>query len=110
VGDELRAKVGHEGQHLLDAQAFLATFDHETGNFDSSKNLTIRQTETNAYLISHKILSLTGSNVSYLSQSGIAELGKGVIQKRAERRIEDVLRGPLYAHKLTQRQVHRYAQ
>ena len=108
-GDELRAAAGHEGQHLLDAQSFFATLDHQTGSFDSSKNLTIEQTERNAYLISHRILSIAGSNIKYAARGGPVKLGTGVVQKLAERRIEDILKGPHYAHKLTERQIARYA-
>lgn len=59
-GTNLRAAVGHEGQHVLDAQGFIASFAKnplmEGGvSWDITKNLTVRQTETNAYRITHSI-------------------------------------------------------
>jgi RHS repeat-associated protein len=108
-GDDLRVAVGHEGQHIVDANAFLGTFDHKTGSFDPAKNLTIGQTETNAYLITHRIHYLTRSQGKYRAQGGDVTLGSGVLQKVAERRIGKILKGPNYSQKLKERQVRRYA-
>jgi RHS repeat-associated protein len=108
-GDRLRAVVGHEGQHVLDAQRFFATFDHKTGAHDPSKNLTLEQTETNAYLISLKIHALTNSRGKYPGKTGEVILTRGLSPKQAERRIQEIVRGPNYASKLNQRQIPRYA-
>ncbi len=61
-GTQLNAVVGHEGQHVKDAQGFIATFGRDATKqygltWDISKNLTNRQTETNAYLITQSILA-----------------------------------------------------
>jgi RHS repeat-associated protein len=61
-GTQLNAVVGHEGQHVLDARNFIATFGSDPSKqygltWDISKNLTVRQTETNAYLITQSIMS-----------------------------------------------------
>ena len=64
-GTNLRAAVGHEGQHILDAQGFIASFTKnplmEGGvSWDIARNLTVRQTETNAFQITHSIFRMAG--------------------------------------------------
>lgn len=59
-GTNLSGAVGHEGQHLLDAQGFIASFGKDASKqfgltWDVSKNLTALQTETNAYRITDSI-------------------------------------------------------
>ncbi|MEO8218571.1 MAG: RHS repeat-associated core domain-containing protein [Acidobacteriota bacterium] len=61
-GLQLSAAVGHEGQHVLDAQGFITTFGRDASKqygltWDTSRNLTVGQTETNAYRITQSILA-----------------------------------------------------
>jgi len=105
---QLRAIVGHEGQHVLDAQGFARTFT-ASGNHDASKNLTLRQTETNAYRITQRILVLENANARFAGRQGLVELGKGLPQTKVERSIESILEGPLYTDKLDTRQFPAYA-
>lgn len=107
-GGQLRSAVGHEGQHILDAQAFAQTFT-PNGDFDISKNLTIRQTETNAYRITQRILVLENANAKFAGKQGVVELGKGLPQSKVERAIDRILGGPLYKDKLDNRQIPRFA-
>lgn len=105
---QLRSAVGHEGQHLLDAQAFAQTFT-PNGDFDLSKNLTVRQTETNAYRITQRILLLENANAKFAGKRGVVELGIGLPQSKVEQAIEGILGGPLYRDKLDSRQIPRFA-
>jgi uncharacterized protein RhaS with RHS repeats len=54
-GTALNAAVGHEGQHVLDAQGFVASFTKNAESWDLSRNLTKFQTETNGYRITDSI-------------------------------------------------------
>jgi RHS repeat-associated protein len=54
-GTALNAAVGHEGQHVLDAQGFVASFTKNAASWDLSRNLTKFQTETNGYRITDSI-------------------------------------------------------
>jgi len=58
-GADLDSTVGHEGQHVEDAQGFASTVTPQ-GFYDFSKNLTSFQTELNAYRITNSILSDEG--------------------------------------------------
>jgi RHS repeat-associated protein len=74
-GAELDATVGHEGQHVEDADGFAATVTPQ-GFYDLSKNLTSFQTEMNAYRITNSILNSNGVQRSYGScDSGPCALG-----------------------------------
>lgn len=55
TGTALRGAVGHEGTHILNAQAFAASFTRNAASWDITKNLTAYQTETNAYRVTHSI-------------------------------------------------------
>jgi hypothetical protein len=65
-GADLASTVGHEGQHVEDAQGFAGTVTPQ-GFYDLSKNLTSFQTEMNAYRISNSILSSNGVQRSFVS-------------------------------------------
>ena len=69
-GLSLNSVVGHEGQHVSDAQGFIATFGSDSSKqagvtWDISKNLTNRQTETNAYHITQSILASSKQSASF---------------------------------------------
>jgi RHS repeat-associated protein len=69
-GLSLNAVVGHEGQHVSDAQGFIATFASDPSKqggvtWDPSKNLTNLQTETNAYHITQSILASSRQSASF---------------------------------------------
>ena len=108
AGGELRAAVGHEGQHVLDAQAFARTFTAD-GSYDVSKNLTVRQTETNAYGITQRILVFENANARFAGGTGSVQLGKGLPQAKVDRAVKEIIAGPLYAGKLDTRQFPNYA-
>ena len=81
-GAELDSTVGHEGQHVEDAQGFASTVTPQ-GYYDLSKNLTQLQTETNAYGISNAVLSDEGATASFGTCSdGPCMLGFGVDKSR----------------------------
>jgi hypothetical protein len=106
TGVELLEKVVHEGQHLVDAQAFVSTFD-ASGAHDASKNLTLRQTEANAYRLSHKVL--TRANMTKNFGCSECSLGKGVMPAAAERAIQRILGTPAYSKRdLNEKQVARW--
>ncbi len=67
-GTELRAAVAHEGQHLLDAGAFVSTFQNLPSapwvTYDISKNLTVYQTETNAFHLTNSVYRQAGERYS----------------------------------------------
>jgi RHS repeat-associated protein len=58
-GVDLRDTIAHEGIHTRDAQAFAATATM-TGQYDLSKNLTVWETEMNAYAVSAAVLAEAG--------------------------------------------------
>jgi len=101
-GTQLEAAVGHEGQHLVDAEAFAATFSMKgAGSWDLSKNLTVQQTETNAYHITHAILASANQPMGFLGRGGPVTLGKhNMSGAKVNHAIERILQGPLYKGKL----------
>jgi len=63
-GTDLNAAVGHEGQHVLDAQGFVGSFTMNGASWDLSKNLTAFMTETNAYRITDSIYKSANQSFS----------------------------------------------
>lgn len=106
-GNELEAMVGHEGQHLVDAHAFAATFT-DAGYFDLSRNLTLRQTETKAFWITHEILDSASTPMYFPGQYGDTMLGMKAQRKKVEREIHRIINGPLYFRRLENLQFPNY--
>lgn len=102
-GTRLEASVGHEGQHIVDAQAFFATLT-DSGSFELSKNLTVRQLETRAYRITNAILRTSNTPMNFAGARGPVELGRISSQRKVDQAIELIVTGPLYANKLQTRQ------
>ena len=63
-GVALRDTIAHEGIHTRDAQAFAATATMG-GQYDLSKNLTVWQTEMNAYSVSAAVWSEAGKTSQF---------------------------------------------
>jgi RHS repeat-associated protein len=63
-GVDLRDTIAHEGIHTRDAQAFAATATM-SGQFDLSKNLTVWQTELNAYAVSAAVWAEAGKTSQF---------------------------------------------
>jgi RHS repeat-associated protein len=74
-GTELNAAVGHEGQHVLDAQGFVGSFTMNAASWNLSKNLTAFMTETNAYRITDSIYR--SANQSFSTGCRGCTLGAG---------------------------------
>lgn len=99
-GAELDSTVGHEGQHVEDAQGFASTVTPQ-GYYDLSKNLTQLQTETNAYGISNAVLSDEGATASFGTCSdGPCMLGFGVTNPGAT--IKQLLANPANGYGVTE--------
>ena len=77
-GADLDSTVGHEGQHVEDAQGFAATVTSQ-GFYDLSKNLTSFQTELNAYRVTNSILNSNGAQRGYQCDGGPCVLGQGIV-------------------------------
>ncbi len=75
-GTELLNAVAHEGSHIRDAQTFVATFTITPTFWDVTKNLTLFQTEMNAFRITHKVYS--SANQSFSAGCRGCRLGAGV--------------------------------
>lgn len=108
TGVDLQAIVGHEGQHLVDAEAFASTFtaSADSVHWDLSKNLTNQQTETNAYEITLKIRSAAGAPRLF---PGGAWLGRGKMSTGKVRdAIAKILGTKTYAGKLQELQMPAY--
>lgn len=108
-GVKLQAIVGHEGQHLVDAGGFIDTI--EIGpkgalSYDVSKNLSVAETERNAYRITHEILSRSNTPMRFRAQGnrGI-DLGGAIPAREVQRRIDKIIHGPVYKGKLKERQL-----
>ncbi|MCP4539502.1 MAG: hypothetical protein GY832_20390, partial [Chloroflexi bacterium] len=106
-GTKLEAMVGHEGQHLADAQAFVATFT-AAGYFDLSNNLTLRQTETKAFWVTHRILEASQTPMYFQGQHGDVKLGMKAPRAEIERGVQQIINGPLYSRRLDNRQFPNY--
>lgn len=74
-GTQLVGIVGHEGSHIRDARAFVATISIESGTWDVSKNLTQYQTEMNAFRITHTVFA--AANEKFDSGCQGCTLGRG---------------------------------
>jgi RHS repeat-associated protein len=96
TGTDLRAAVGHEGQHALDAQAFLTSFRIVNGALtaDVARNLTQFQTETNAYRITQAIYA--SENATFDGGCKDCRLGPGMTSNAIDRSISAILAGPGY--------------
>lgn len=98
-GSELNSTVGHEGQHVEDAQGFASTVTPQ-GYYDLSKNLTQLQTETNAYGITNAILSDEGVTANFgTCNGGPCALGFGVTNPDAT--IKQLLANPANGYGVT---------
>jgi RHS repeat-associated protein len=105
TGTHLEGTVGHEGQHIVDARNFVATIGFRGAKlwWDLARNLTIRETEINAYRITQKIYAAHG----YSEQIECAgcTLGAGVPANKADQVIQKILATPLYRPYLDRRQI-----
>jgi len=98
-GAELETTVGHEGEHVEDADGFAATVT-PMGYYDLSKNLFQLQTEINAYRISNSILSDEGVKANFgTCDDGPCVLGEGVTNPDAT--IKQLLANPANGYGLT---------
>ena len=98
-------KVVHEGQHLVDAHTFVETV-HNDGTYDSSKNLTIEQTETNAYRLSQRVWDQAGKTVNYGCKG--CDLGARMRPGDVNRSIKNILNGSQYRQNLGKKQFSRW--
>ena len=99
-GAELDSTVGHEGQHVEDAQGFAATVTPQ-GYYDLSKNLTQFQTEMNAYGITNSVLSDEGVTAnSGTCSDGPCVLGFGVTNPNST--IKQLLANPANGYGVTE--------
>jgi RHS repeat-associated protein len=94
TGADLDAIVGHEGDHVADAQDFAASITPD-GAADQSKNLTKYQTELKAYLISQSILKTENEKRTF-GDCGVSPciLGAGVTPVKAVETINRILAVP----------------
>lgn len=88
-GRELRAAVGHEGSHLQDRQAYVASADRKTGLFNEALNLTAYETESRAYLLTHRILKATGGSAP--TYGGVALGGRRITDAAVRKAIDTIL-------------------
>ena len=93
---ELRSSVGHEGQHLVDGQAFFATVGSNGQSSDPALNVTHAETERRAYAISHRIRVAENRPEKWMGVKGPVTLGKHLVEGKLLKRIEDIIKGPLY--------------
>ena len=99
-GSELDSTVGHEGEHVENAQGFAATVTPQ-GYYDLSKNLTEFQTEVNGYGISNSVLSDEGVKASFgTCDNGPCVLGFGVTNPGAT--IRQLLANPANGYGVTE--------
>jgi hypothetical protein len=110
-GTALRAAVGHEGQHVLDAQGFVGSFasnpSMEAGlSWTVALNLTVRQTETNAYRITQSIYAAAHPAQTFSMGCQGCTLGPGQTPADVNLAITRILTNPNgpYAGKLDNRQ------
>ena len=61
-GTALRGTIGHEGTHLVQRAAIAASYNPVTKNYSAVTNLTIRQSENQAYRIQNHITRKFPSN------------------------------------------------
>jgi RHS repeat-associated protein len=101
TGTELDAAVAHEGQHVLDAQKFVATFTKNATSWDISKNLTAFQTEMNAYRLTNSIFAAAKQSFS-MSCAGCTLGGpKPRTAADVDLAIKKILADPNGAYRLT---------
>jgi hypothetical protein len=100
-GTDLNAAVAHEGQHVLDAQGFVATFTKNATFWDVSKNLTAFQTEMNAYRITNSVFS--SARQTYSTGCNGCTLGGSTPRTAADvdLAIKKILADPGGAYKVT---------
>jgi RHS repeat-associated protein len=94
-GTSLAETVGHEGDHVADAQDFVKTIDIKSGGADQAKNLTEYATELKAYLVSNSILTSAGEKSNF-GDCGLdpCTLGAGVSPARVLENINRLLADP----------------
>jgi RHS repeat-associated protein len=61
-GTALRGTVGHEGTHLVQRATIAASYNPVTKNYNAATNLTIRQSENQAYRVQNHITRQFPSN------------------------------------------------
>jgi RHS repeat-associated protein len=76
AGTDLVAAVAHEGQHIVDAQGFVATFALNAASWDISTNLTTYQVEMNAYRLTHSVFAAADQRFGGGCQG--CDLGRGI--------------------------------
>ncbi len=88
TGVELEAAVGHEGSHVADGQAFVATI-YENYDYDLSVLPTHYETEMKAYLITDEILRTANTNnLSFSTNKDPVLLGQNESRKKVEKKIK----------------------
>jgi RHS repeat-associated protein len=93
-GEDLAADVAHEGNHVGDAQDFVATIT-PTGSADQSKNLTEYQTELKSFLLNQSVLAAGNEKRSYGDCGNDAcILGAGITPAQAAANINRLLALP----------------
>lgn len=101
-GSELRAAIAHEGQHIVDAKAFAATWQwtHSGGTwYDLDKNLSTYDLETKGYQMTQRVLNL--ANGTWSSNCDDCTLKKGMMQADIDGTIKRILANPDGLYKVT---------
>lgn len=100
-GTDLNAAVAHEGQHVLDAQGFVATFTKNGTFWDISKNLTSFKTEMNAYRLTNSVFA--AARQTYSTGCKGCTLGGSTPRTQADidLAIKRILADPNGAYKVT---------
>lgn len=98
-GTELRAALAHEGSHLRDAQAFVATFTLNAESWDRSLNLTTFATEMKAYHLTQSILAGAGEKRRIGCVGCI--LGAGLRPAEVDQAIKRILADPNGTYRVT---------
>jgi RHS repeat-associated protein len=99
-GTALEAVIAHEGTHLADAQAFVATISSDLLHYDYSKNLTQYQTEVNAFRATQGVQASANEKASYGEcTGGPCIFGPGV--RNVDEVINQLLANPANNYNLT---------
>ncbi len=97
---KLEAVSGHEGAHLRQRQTFASSISFDFPEGDPSLNITHGQAETEAFLVTDRILDLwNGPPQSYRARGGTVKLGKGISGNKLLNNIGKIIDGPSYRAK-----------
>jgi hypothetical protein len=89
---ELQAVVAHEGSHLLDVQAFAASFSDNLSRWEDALNVTGRETEIAAYSLTAEVAAI--ANATFKMDGG--KFRPNMPAAEVERETEKILKSGLY--------------